>query len=180
MAWSKSAVFREYMKGFMEKPATTFNPTWGTPIADGDYNVALFAGYTDPTTPDPAFPDPDELAALAATAYGNAAGMWVPANQDPAIDANWPLVGRPLTGVTVTDTAGVNSIMFDAADTSQGPGATVTLKNIGGDLVYFAAANPHQAAQGAAFHEFGAGNDVTAGTFTIVWNPLGVMYIGVG
>jgi hypothetical protein len=63
---------------------------------------------------------------------------------------------------------------MDAADTPQS-GATCTLANVFGCLVYSDSITTPVADQGFCFNYFGGSQSVTAGTFTIVWNAAGVL-----
>jgi hypothetical protein len=189
-----SGIFRQWMADALSQ-AANFGGSWGTPAvppADGDFLVALFKTAVTP----------DKNAARPATAYGG--GVWTPTNQQaPADVANWPLIGVPLTDVEVVeavlngitlpppagggpaptaDYAGLITVFGPPAGTpnnNAGGGGTVTLDDISGDLVYWAdpATNTIQAGQGVAHHWFGGPNQVTDGTFTIIWHPTAGMLV---
>lgn len=131
-------------------------------------NVALFNNSVTP----------DKDAALSASAYN--AGTWVTGSE--VIDSagsNWVAGGRPLASKTLTNPS-TGVFMFDAADTS-GLG-NVTISNAYGCLVYdntVTAGTGGVAKEAVCFNYFGAGQSVTAGTFTIVWNANGIFQISV-
>lgn len=130
-----------------------------TTAMDGNtdtWNVALY-GNTG---------TPDQTVASASFAYN--AGQWVTGNEVTA--TGWPAGGLALASVTSTFTS--NVFTFDAADRSGGASDTVT--NAYGVLVFdFSIATP-VAKQGACFNAFGGPNSVTSGTFTVVWNASGI------
>jgi hypothetical protein len=119
---------------------------------------------------------PDKDATLANSAYN--AGTWLTANE--VTDAtNWTAGGRALASKTLTNPS-TGVFQFDAADTS-GAG-NVTISNAYGCLIYDAtitAGTGGVAKEAVCFNYFGAGQSVTAGTFTIVWNSNGIFQITV-
>lgn len=157
MAWTGtqgSHVFQEWISQMYQVSGTGY-----TGIDSDTINVAL---YNNTGTPDP-------TAAVASTGYNT--GQWVVANE--VTDAtNWVAGGRALSSKTFTFPAG-STFMFDAADLAGG--GNVTLANVYGCLVYDNTITAGTVAkQGVSFHYFGGAQSVTAGTFTIVWNALGI------
>lgn len=150
MAWSDSRIFVRYLKDIMDRTA-------GMDLDGDSYKVAL---YNNSITP-------DRTVASASTGFNT--GQWATANE--ITDAtNWVSGGRTLAGVTWTPSAGV--ITFDANDLAGG--GTLTLAATYGCLVYDDTIATPVADQGACFNYFGGANQVTSGTFTIVWNASGI------
>jgi len=151
MAWSNSKIFT----------ATITDVLNNTTAIDGNADTFKAALYDNTITP-------DQTVASASTAYN--AGQWVTAGE---VDdgTNWDAGGEPLTSVTSTFSSNVYT--FDAANTPQG-GATCTLADVYGCLVYDDTIAAPVADQGMCFNYFGGVNSVTAGTFTIVWNASGI------
>jgi len=112
---------------------------------------------------------PDQTVASASTAYN--AGQW--ANTNEVSDGtNWDAGGEPLTSVTSGFASNVYTL--DAADTPQG-GASTTLSNVYGCLVYDDDLTTPVANQGVSYHYFGGAQSVTGGTFTIIWHTSGIL-----
>jgi len=136
-----------------------------------DANQCKVALYNDTTTPNK---DGDATTA----AFNGTGGPWVTANQ--VTDAtNWPSGGIVLTGGAIT-APGSGVVMFDAADTTHA--STVTITNAYGCLVYLdevTAGTGGTADLGVTYHSFGGAQSVTAGTFTVTWNALGLFRITV-
>lgn len=157
MAWSNSRIFRPYVADMWQNTAAI----------DADTDVPKVALFNNSITP-----NQDVTAAL--SAYNAATSQWLAANE--VTDAtNWVAGGRPLSGIAFhgADTAGV--VWYDAADTA-GAG-NVTLANAYGCLVYNDTLTTPVADQGISYHYFGGAQSVTAGTFTIIWNALGLQRI---
>jgi hypothetical protein len=153
MAWSASAIFRQYTADSIA-PTASFTPHIQS---GGSWKAALYpTGVT-----------PDNSVAAAASAYGT--GVWTGELTDAT---NWVAGGRPLTYTATRYTNSGTFIMFDADDTA-GAG-NVTLAGVFGDLVYDDALATPVAKQGLAFHYFGGTQGVTAGTFTVIWHANGV------
>jgi hypothetical protein len=112
---------------------------------------------------------PDQTVASANTAY--AVGQWVVTGNEVSDGTNWDAGGEPLTSVTSTFSSNVYT--FDAANTPQG-GASCTLANVFGCLVYDDTIAAPVADQGVSYHYFGGVQSVTGGTFSIVWNASGI------
>lgn len=157
MTWTGtqgSHVFQEWVSMMYQRTSTEY-----TGIDSDTVKVALF---NNTGTPDPA-------AAVASTGYNT--GQWVVANE--VTDAtNWVAGGRALAGKAFSFPAG-STFMFDATDLAGG--GNMTVANVYGCLVYDdTIATGTVADQGISFHYFGGVQGVTAGTFTILWNVLGL------
>lgn len=155
MAWSNSKIFMAFIEDAFENTAAL------------DLNADTFkaALYDNDITP-------SQTVTSANTAYG--AGQWVAAGNEVTDGTNWDTAGEPLTGVSSTFAS--NVFTFDAADTPQG-GASCTLANVYGCLVYDDTLTTPVADQGICYNYFGGAQSVTAGTFTIVWNSAGLFAI---
>lgn len=157
MAWTDSRIFRAWVNNPMLKQGTA--PTLYADLTADTVKVAL---YNNSITP-------DRDAAVASTGYNT--GAWALANE--VTDAtNWVAGGRALAGDAITTAAGgVN--MYDATDLAGG--GTLTLAATHGCLVYDDAITGGTVAdQGVCFNYFGGAQQVTAGTFTIVWHANGI------
>ena len=157
MAWTAtqgSHVFQEWISQMYQASGTGY-----TGVDSDTVNAALF-GNTG---------TPDQAAAVASTGYNT--GQWVTGNE--ITDAtNWVAGGRTLAGKTFTFPAG-STFMFDANDLAGG--GNMTVQGVYGTLVYDNSITAGTVAkQGISFHYFGGVQGVTAGTFTIVWNALGL------
>lgn len=159
MTWSGSAMFNQWTAQVMGKTGTG----WGG-LSGDTINVALFNNTTTP----------DKTVAVGSTGYNT--GQWVTGNE--VTSTNWAAGGVALGSKTLTAATSSNVFTFDAADTSGG--GTVTLTNAFGCLVYDNAITAGTVAkQGITFHDFGGGQSVTSGTFTIVWNASGLFTVTV-
>jgi hypothetical protein len=183
MAWTAaegSSIFRAWME-FALTGDQNWGGSWGTvagPNADR-FRVAIF----DDT------PTPAKEVLAAAACYNQ--GEWDTGEVDDTggTDDNWPNGGVVLAGVRVVRGIGYANpalpsgpaelfplTMFANNTTNNDDGAgTVTLDNVHGDLVYQFDPPTAPVGLGAAFHYFGGPNQVTAGTFTIIWHTLGTM-----
>jgi hypothetical protein len=170
MPWAppgESAIFRHHLSAMLEQttPAATVS-AWND--ATQDYYVAL---YNDTITP-------NRTAAIPAGSYGGT--DWPTATGEVSDAAGWPAGGLPLDRLLPGagfDSAG-NNIVFGGEDLPST--GLVTLANVFGDLLYN---NWLVSNGGAAYHYFGGAQQVTNGTFTIVWatGPTGgVMRVEVG
>lgn len=110
---------------------------------------------------------PDQTVASANSAYN--AGQWISGNEVTA--TGWPAGGNALA--SVTSTFATNVYTLDAADRAGGASDTVT--NAYGCLVYDDTLTTPVADQGICYNAFGGANSVTSGTFTIVWNASGIL-----
>lgn len=163
MAWSGSAVFRE----FVENPgirgitgATAPSGASASGITADTVKVALFDSTITPS----------QTVANASAGYG--VGVWASGGVS---HANWPATGQTLSTATFTSTDATSFIMFDALDTANSS-TSVTLTNANGCLVYddSITAGSTIADLGICYNWFGGAQTVTAGTFTIVWNANGI------
>lgn len=155
MAWSVSKVFMAWIEDTMEN-ASALN------AASDTFKVAL---YDNDITP-------DQTVTSANTAYN--AGQWTAAGNEVTDGTNWDTAGEPLTSVTSTRTSNVYTI--DAANTPQS-GASCTLANVYGGLVYDDTITTPVADQGLSYHYFGGAQSVTGGTFTVVWHTSGIVTV---
>lgn len=165
MAWTASAVFREWPKSIMGQGQTAaVLPAGYAGLGADTAKVALFNNSITP----------DKDAVLTQTGFNSASSQWLTANE--VTDAtNWVSGGRTLASKTFT-TPSTGVFMFDAADLAGG--GTVTLTNAYGCLVYddtITAGTGGIADQGVSYNYFGGAQSVTAGTFTIVWNANGIV-----
>lgn len=159
MAWSASAIFREW-------PSQVFQVS-GTGYTGLDSDTVKVSLHNNSITP-------DKDAAVGSTGFNT--GVWTTANE--VTDAtNWVSGGRTLASKTFT-TPSTGVFMFDAADLAGG--GTVTITNAFGCLVYDDTITAGTVAdQGVCYNYFGGAQSVTAGTFTIVWNANGILRITV-
>jgi hypothetical protein len=154
MAWSASAIFREW-------PIMMFQVS-GTGYTGLDSDTVNLANYgTTPT--------PDKDAAVGSTGYNT--GQWVTGNE--VVDAtNWPAKGLALASKTFT-TPSTGVAMFDAADRA-GTG-NVTLSAVFGGLVLDDTISGGSVAdQGVCYLYYGGSQSVTAGTFTVIFSSNGI------
>jgi hypothetical protein len=86
----------------------------------------------------------------------------------------WAQGGVALTGTTL-DAGTTDVVFFDATDTPSGSAATLT--NIYGAQIYDTTVATPVANQGICFNYYGGPNTVTNGTFTSVWNALGLLRV---
>lgn len=109
---------------------------------------------------------PDSTAASASTAYN--AGQWTSGNEVTA--TGWPAGGLSLASIA----SGFSSTTytFDAADKAGGASDTVT--NAYGVLIYDDTLTTPVADQGICYLAYGGANSVTSGTFTTVFNASGI------
>lgn len=154
MAWSASAIFREW-------PITMFQAA-GTSFTGLDSDTVKVSLHNNSITP-------DKDAAVASTGFNT--GQWSTTNE--VVDAtNWVSGGRALASKTFT-TPSTGVAMFDAADLAGG--GAVTLANVYGCFIYDDTISGGTVAdQGVCFNYFGGSQSVTAGTFTIVFNSNGI------
>jgi hypothetical protein len=160
MAWSASSIFRAYVTDLVEG---TVENAGATSMDWSGSTTVKAALYDNDITP-------DNDATSANTAYN--AGQWTAAGNEVTDGTNWDTAGEPLTGRATSNTA--DTITMDATDTPQS-GATCTLANVFGCLVYSDSITTPVADQGFCFNYFGGSQSVTAGNFTIIWNAAGVL-----
>jgi hypothetical protein len=152
MAWSNSKIFSAFITDALN----------GTAAFDLDSDTLKAALYDNDITP-------AQAAAAADTAYN--AGQWAASGNEVADGTNWDAGGEPLTSPSSSSSSNVYT--FDADDTSQG-GATCTLADVYGCLVYDDTLTSPVADQGICYIYFGGVNSVTGGTFTINWDSSGI------
>jgi hypothetical protein len=159
MAWSASAIFREFLITAYQAAGTGF-----TGLDSDTVKVSL---HNNSITP-------DKDAAVASTGFNT--GVWTTTNE--VTDAtNWVSGGRALASKTFT-TPSSGVAMFDAADLAGG--GNVTLASVFGCFVYDDTITAGTVAdQGVCFNYFGGSQSVTAGTFTIVWSANGILRVTV-
>lgn len=164
MAWSASAMFTQFVaNNLLRDPALTL-PTGYTNLEADTLKAAL---YDNDITP-------DKDATAANTGYN--AGQWTASGNEVSDGTNWDAGGEPLTSKAITFSTGF--AQFDAADTPQS-GASCTLANVYGCLVYDDSTTAGIVDQGVTYHYFGGAQSVTAGTFTVVWHANGLFRITV-
>lgn len=151
MAWTNSKVFRPLV-------ADVFDNTAAIDLGSDVPKVAL---YTNAITPD------NDVTA-ANSAYN--VGQWATANE--VFQAGqWAQGGVALAGTSL-NSATADVVFYDANDTASG--AAATLASVFGCQVYDDTITTPVADQGISYNYFGGTNSVTAGTFTVVWNVLGI------
>jgi hypothetical protein len=155
MAWSNSKIFMALFEDTLEN----------TTAMDLNADTFKAALYDNDITP-------DQTVSAANTAYN--AGQWTASGNEVTDGTKWDTAGEPLTSVTSAFSSNVYT--FDAANTPQS-GASCTLANVYGCLVYDDTIASPVADQGVSFHYFGGAQSVTGGTFTIVWNASGIFTI---
>ncbi len=158
MAWANSKIFMAF-------PTDALNGTAAFDVNSDGLKAAIFDNSITPS----------QTVAAASTAYG--AGVWASGgvvDTGSSAPAGWPAVGRPLT--VVTSQFASNVYTLDAADT-QSANTVTTLTNAYGVLVYDDTLAAPVADQGISFNYFGGANAVTLGTFTVVWNALGILQL---
>lgn len=151
MAWSNSKVFRQFL-------ADKLLETTAIDLETDTFHAAL---YNDSITPD------NDVTA-ANSAYN--VGQW--ANTNEVIDVtNWVAGGRPL-GTLSVNVGTADVVFWDAADTAGG--GTVTLSANYGCLVYDQSLATPVDNQGICYNYFGGAQQVTGGTFTVIWHSDGI------
>lgn len=158
MAWSASAIFRQYVADMLD----------GTASIDLDAASELKAALYDNDI------TPNKDVTAANSAYN--VDQWVTTGNEVYEAGQWAQGGQVLDNADVT-TPSSGVVMLDADDEASGSAAD--LANVYGCLVYADAATTPVADQGVCFNYFGGANSVTNGTFTIVWNSNGIFRITV-
>lgn len=156
MAWADSRVFRIFLENILQ--GTVSNQGTGTTSMDmveGTYKAAL---YDNDITPD------NDVTA-ANTAYN--AGQWTAAGNEVSDGAEWAAGGVALASKAL-NIGTADRVRWTANNTASG--ASATLANVFGCLVYCDNITTPVADQGVCYNYFGGTNSVTDGTFTIVWN----------
>lgn len=153
MAWASSKIFTCYLTDVLN------NTTAMDLNTDASLKVALFNNTITPS----------QTVASASSAFN--AGVWVAGGTTEVFEAvTWPTGGVALA--SVTSTFSTNVYTFDAADTASGASATLT--NAYGCLVYDDTIAAPVADQGMCYCYFGGANSVTTGVFTVVWHASGI------
>lgn len=154
MSWSQSQIFRPAV-------ADVWDNTCPIDLGSDVPKAALF--NNTPT------PDNDVTAAL--SAYNAGSSQWLTANE--VFQAGqWPQGGVALAGTSL-NSASADVVFYDATDTASGSAAT--LANAYGALIYDDTLTTPVADQGLCYLYYGGPNSVTNGTFTSVWNVLGLL-----
>lgn len=166
MAWTASAIFREWPKSvFGQGQTAAVLPAAYAGLGADTVKGALFGGNT-----------PNKDVALTATGYNSAGSQWVTANEKTG-GSDWVTGGRTITSKTFT-TPSTGVFMFDAADLTSV--ATATMSGVEGILVYddtITVGTGGIADQGVCYNWFGGSQSVTAGTFSVVWDAAGILRI---
>lgn len=152
MAWSASKPFMAFIEDALENRAAF--------ALDVDNLKAAL--YDNTITP-------DQTVVSANTAYN--AGVWAGGHVLDA--AGWPSIGRQLLSVTSGFTSNIYTL--DASDTISA-NSTTTLTSTYGCQLYDDTLAAPVAKQGIGYLWFGgAAASVANGTFTIIWNSLGIL-----
>ena len=150
MAWTGSKVFARTVSDMLDNIAAF---DFGSDVP----KVALYNNT----------PTPDNTVVSASTAYN--VGQWATANE--VFQAGqWAQGGVALSGTSLT--VGASATTYDANDTASGSAAT--LANVFGVQVYDDTLTTPVADQGVCYNYLGGANSVTGGSFTVVWNSLGI------
>lgn len=161
MAWTVSAIFREWPKSILGQGQTAaVLPAGYAGLGADAVKVSL---HNNSITP-------DKDAALTSTGFNT--GQWATTNE--VSDTNWATGGRTLATKTFT-TPSTGVAQFTAANLAGG--GAVTLSAVQGCFVYddtITVGTGGVADQGICYNWFGGAQSVTAGTFTIVWNANGI------
>ena len=163
MSWSRSGVFQEWVKNPLINGPGGTPPTSYTGYLTDTIKAALFGGNT-----------PSLTATVATTGYNSAASQWLTSSEKTS-GTDWVAGGRTLASKTSTASGG--AVILDAADLMSVAVSTIT--GAEGFLVYddtIATGGTIQD-QGMCFTWFGGSQTVTAGTFSVVFAPTGVMAV---
>lgn len=152
MAWTDSRIFRPLIADILDN----------TTAVDLGSDIPKVALYNNTITPD------NDVTA-ANSAYN--VGQWATA-QETFEAGQWAQAGVALAG-TVINSGTADIVFYDANDTASGSTADIT--NATGSLVYDDTLTTPVADQGLCYNYFGGPNSVVNGTFTVVWNVLGIM-----
>lgn len=157
MSWNgtasdqRSKMFRAFLADVMANATPMY-------LGSDTFRAAL---YTDTVTP-------DNDVTSANSAYN--AGQWVTANEQ-SDSGQWAAGGLALTGV-VLNSSSPDVVFWDADDAVSGSSADLT--GVVGCLVYDDQVAAPVPDQGVCFNYFGGANSVVAGTFSCIWNSLGI------
>jgi hypothetical protein len=153
MSWSASKIFLSFIEDSFEDTAS-FNL---------DADALKAALFNDSITP-------SQTVTSANAAYG--AGVWASGgitDTGASAPAGWPTVGRPLASVSSAFASNVYT--FTAANTASA-NSTTTLAATYGTLCYNDTLAAPVADQAFCYNYFGGAQQVTNGSFTIVWDAV--------
>lgn len=153
MAWTNSKMFASYLVGTMNRSL----------LFDIDTDTMKAALYNNSNTP-------DNTVSAANSAYN--VGQWAVGNEVSHV-AHWAVAGQTIASVTVV--AATTTITVDANDTASVDSATTLAANYG-CLVYD---DTIAAKNGFCYNYFGGAQQVTSGSYTIVWNGSGIASLSV-
>jgi len=163
MAWSASAIFQQAMLNPIARgvAATSgFPTTYAGLVADANVKAALFNNTGTPS----------KSVSLANSCY--AVDQWVVGNEViDTLNTNWVAGGRALGSKSFAIDTTSSSLCFTAANTAGA--ANVTITNAYGCLVYDGTITV-TANQGMCYNYFGGSQNVTNGTFTVIWATVGL------
>lgn len=151
MAWADSRIFRPFL-------AEAFKNTTAYDLDGDTFKAAL---YNNTITP-------NNDVTQANSAYN--VDQWVNTTNEMYEAVTWPQGGVALTTPTV-DSGTADVVFWDAADTASSAGCD--LATVFGCLVYDTLVSSY----GITYNYFGGSNQVTNGTFTIVWHANGIFRI---
>jgi hypothetical protein len=154
MAWTDSRLFRAFVADVLDN----------TTAVDLGTDVPKVALYNNTITPD------NDVTA-ANSAYN--VGQWATA-QETFEAGQWAAGGVALAGTSL-NSGTADIVFYDANDTASGSTADIT--NATGSLVYDDTLTTPVADQGICYNYFGGPNSVVNGTFTVVWNVLGIFRV---
>lgn len=152
MAWTDSRVFRAAIADLItQEVAYDLNLPSGV-------KTALYGGSITP----------DQNAARAAIAYNT--GQWATAGEKVSA-GQWAAGGLPIANMTVSQAApGV--VVWDGDDITSGSAAT--LADVNGVFNYQDNVTTPIADPGICFNYFGGPQQVTNGTFSVIWAANGI------
>jgi len=153
VAWTNSKVFRAFVANIAGNTAAFDLDTGADTCTVALYNNSI---------------TPDNDVTAANSAYN--VGQWATA-QEVFEAGQWAQGGVNLASQTV-DAGTADVVFFDAADTASGSAAD--LASVFGCLVYDNTLAAPVADQGICYNYFGGSNSVVNGTFTVIWNTLGI------
>lgn len=147
MAWTNSKMFTQYFVG-------TMNRTLLYDIDTDTMKAALYGSIT-----------PDNTAAAGSIGYNT--GQWVVGGEVSHV-AHWSVGGQTIASLTVVGSG--TTVTVDATDTASTDSATTLAANYG-CLVYD---DTIAGKNGLCYNYFGGVQQVTSGSYTIVWNASGI------
>lgn len=153
MAWANSKMFRRTLSEMLDN-------TQAWDLGADACKVALYNGTI---TPD------NDVTTDALQSYNGAASQWLNTNEVSQA-VTWPAGGVALASPTVN--VATDRVFWDAIDTASGANATLPANE--GCLVYNTV-TLGSANRGISYHYFGGAQQVTNGTFTVVWHANGII-----